>query len=146
MNVRKLTPVDPENVPQCADPMVCLVEAMLTALESPTSQSVPAQSDCLAMPMLVAIMLNVEPIRIAHRKKLASTRFAKIHVLFRILAILQLNVGSLIMWSTALVPLDSPEEKVREEPVRRLKLFVAPTATVLAKPLASMLNAKTLVL
>ena len=139
-------PVDPENVPQCADPMVCLVEAMLTALESPTSQSVPAQSDCLAMPMLVAIMLNVEPIRIAHRKKLASTRFAKIHVLSRILAILQLNVGSSIMWSTVLAPLDSLVEKVQEEPVKRPKLFVDLTVTVPAKPLASMLNAKTLVL
>jgi hypothetical protein len=139
-------PVDLENVPPFAESIICLVEAMPNALELPISQSVLAQSDCSAMPMCRVITLNVEPIRIAHRKKLASTKFAKIHVLSRILAILRLNVGSLIMWSTALVPLDSPVEKVQEEPVKRLKLFVDPTATVPAKPLASTLNAKILAL
>lgn len=68
-------------------------------------------------------MLNAELTLIAHRTKLASTRFVKILVRLTIHVTLQLIVRLLIMWRIVRALQDSLEEKDQAELVKRQKLF-----------------------
>lgn len=80
-NAKKLTPVAAENVLLYAVLMVYRAVEMPIVTELLINQSVPAQSDWMEIRTLLVLANLVERIRIAHRIKLVSTRFAKIRAL-----------------------------------------------------------------
>ena len=126
-------PAASENVPPFAGWTTFPVEEMPIVRELPISPFVLAPSGFWVIPTSVAITLNVMPIRIAHRTRLALTRFAKILARLRILVTRRPNVGLSITKLIALARLDLREGKDLEAHAKRPKSFVDQIAIVLAK-------------